>query len=500
MPPINLSTAEINKIYLGDQEIEKIYLGNDLLYQANEEAFLLDAYPAPFAYSLKQLSTVTGNSLRLRREYSVTPEQDFTPTQLNNGTLLDFIPEKLDGNGFSFSGEGNRRKVRIPDEPSLQITGDLTIIIYLRLFNWELGSQVLVRKYGSSGNRGYQVRITSGRRLSFLWSEDGSSQLSSTSGVDTPVLDGNGIWIKVDFDADNGSGGSTTTFSTSEDGIIFTQLDQVINSGTTSIFASTNQLEILENMRSDGDLYRVIIKDGIEGTTVFDADFASRGVGTGEFTESTGKVVSFDFLEVFVTTIYNQGSVGSSGDLTQAIANYQPKIYDSNLGLVTKNGELGILFFDSNDRFSTSSFDPLVLFPDNAQLYIVYSPSDTIFCLFDDNNGANSFWNIGGNSDLGLFINPRIENTPAMRDQGQSLTVIEASSLGAYSIFDNGVLIGYHTGQLYNVGDAFMLGSGFTGNNKNFQGLFQEAIVFNSNNAAIRTSISNKINATYNIY
>ncbi len=499
---VNLSTDAISNIYLGDQLISKAYLGDQLVYTSVPAlSFLLDDHPAPFAYSLQQIKSDPINVCRLRREWLTTPEQDFTATHLTGSEFLDFIPEKLDGAGFSFSVDGNKNKCTIANHSDLQLTGDLTIIIHLLLSDWSNGAQSILNKYGIAGDRGYLVRVNGTGKLALLWSNDGTTQFSSTSTVNIPVLDGDGIWLKIDFDSDNDAGGHTTTFSSSGDGIVFTEFDQVTNSGVTQIFPSVKDLILLDHVKADGVLYRVIIKNGIDGATVFDAGFSNKPVGSGEFLDLTGKTINFNFPEIFCTTIYNQGSLGSAGDMIQTQAGRQPKIYDSNLGLIKSNGFLGLLFDGSDDRLETGVFDSVSIFPSNAQLYFAYSLDNELnFCAFDDANGADSWWSFGGGQSnyMGLFIDPRLPSLFTMRNNGDSLTVVEADSSGGYNIYDNETTLIETTLQNYDVGDQFRIGTAFVNNSSKYMnGIFKEAIVFSNDNSGSRTDISDNINNRY---
>lgn len=95
---IELGSGAINKIYLGNTEIKKVYLGSDLIYDKTAAGgFLLDLYPnASAAYSLRQLKTGVTNVVRVRR-VSDNTEQDFTPTEITDGTLTTFVGS---GDGF----------------------------------------------------------------------------------------------------------------------------------------------------------------------------------------------------------------------------------------------------------------------------------------------------------------------------------------------------------------------------------------------------------------
>ena len=70
----------------------------NLLFQEDDfvNTFLLDIYPAKVAYSLRQLRSNVTSVIRVRRSEDNTV-QDFTATQITNGTLLAFTGS---GDGF----------------------------------------------------------------------------------------------------------------------------------------------------------------------------------------------------------------------------------------------------------------------------------------------------------------------------------------------------------------------------------------------------------------
>lgn len=125
--------------------------------------FLLDRYPAAVAYSLRKLKTGVTNVVRVRRSSDNT-EQDFTSTQITDGTLTTFCGV---GNGFVttwYDQSGNNYHVNqttqanqpqivasgvvITDngKPALTFDGvnniigmatNITISMVTAVFNWE---------------------------------------------------------------------------------------------------------------------------------------------------------------------------------------------------------------------------------------------------------------------------------------------------------------------------------------------------------------------------
>ena len=85
-----------------------MYLINPYIYGAETPSYLLDTYSAAAAYSLRQLKTGVTNVVRVRRS-SDNAEQDFTATEITDGTLTTFTGAN-DGfvvTWYDQSGNGN---------------------------------------------------------------------------------------------------------------------------------------------------------------------------------------------------------------------------------------------------------------------------------------------------------------------------------------------------------------------------------------------------------
>lgn len=105
-------------------------LGLSKPYFAGGESFLLDTYTgAAAAYSLRQLSTSTTNVVRVRRS-SDDSEQDFTASEITDGTLTTFTGA---GDGFVvtwYDQSGNGVNVTAPldaNEPQIVSSGSLIL-------------------------------------------------------------------------------------------------------------------------------------------------------------------------------------------------------------------------------------------------------------------------------------------------------------------------------------------------------------------------------------
>jgi len=199
----------------------------------------------------------------------------------------------------------------------------MEIVVRCALVDWTpTGTfQGLVAKYdGPSGSgRSYYFRVNgSTQKLEFGWLDSGtatSRNLQSTANV--PFSDGSMGWVKVEFDADNGSSQVAAKFYTAADQAteptVWTQL------GSTVVLATVAAIDVgtfpvvigSENTSSrvsSGTFSRAIIRDGIGGTVVFDADFENEAADTLAFTEDSTNAATVSV----VTTRYTIGLPGVS--------------------------------------------------------------------------------------------------------------------------------------------------------------------------------------------
>lgn len=171
--------------------------------------------------------------------------------------------------------------VNAPDSAALSITGDIDIRVKVAIDDWDVLLRPIVSKWAGSGQRSYMLRHSSSqaRRLSFLWTANGSTAITTNATVDVPFANGEAGWIRVTLDVDNGAVGNDVKFYTSSDGTTWTQLGTTVTTvGTTSIFDGTGTLRIsgedeTAGREIAGQIYYAEVRNGINGTIVaaFDA-------------------------------------------------------------------------------------------------------------------------------------------------------------------------------------------------------------------------------------
>lgn len=194
---------------------------------------------------------------------------------------------------YNSQGTYDNAHIGLADKASLDITGDIDIRLDVAPEDWH-GSepQFLATKYTSAGTnqRSWYTYVDSYGRIGIGWSTDGTFATTSAARSNPVTVSTQGrLSVRITLDVDNGAGGWTASFYTS-DSITgtWTLVSQLVtNAGTTSIFASTTPLNIgtLESggvtnyVPMTGKIYGMELRNGIGGTLVakLDASVAARG-------------------------------------------------------------------------------------------------------------------------------------------------------------------------------------------------------------------------------
>ena len=236
----------------------------------------------------------------------------------------------LTGSGLSVNGATSGNTATTPDAAALDITGDIEIVVRAAATDWTLASQqMLLAKRQTASTRSYDLSVFGGN-LYFRTSTTGSDAVSSNSSVAVPFSAGQAGWVRVTRNATTGTVTYYTAPDSSSEPGSWTQLGTTQSTAASSIYSSNSQLEIGTHLGGGspltGTIYRAIVRSGIGGTTVFDANFATAAADALAFTESSSNAATV----TITTTRYAYGVPGVqfTGTGTQALtANtvyYQP--------------------------------------------------------------------------------------------------------------------------------------------------------------------------------
>ncbi len=187
------------------------------------------------------------------------------------------------------------------DKASLDVTGDLDLRIEISPHTWRPRkiSTLAAKWVGMTDQRSWAWRLRNTGELTFNWSSAGTAGTSFThnSSVPVPIPSSGRLALRVTIDVDNGSGGKTTTFYTS-DSITGTWTPlgtAVTTAGTTSIFNSTSVVGVGRasatqgafgtDMGYGGKIYRFQMRNGINGTLVADMSPDGQAIGATSFSD-----------------------------------------------------------------------------------------------------------------------------------------------------------------------------------------------------------------------
>jgi hypothetical protein len=177
-----------------------------------------------------------------------------------------------------------------PDHASISITGDIDIRIDAALRSWRAATTLIYKASGAS-QKSYTLQLNADGTVSLVWSTTGANDVTATSTAVVPPSTTGRKALRATLDVNNGSGGYTVTFYTSDTlSGSWTQLGDAITttSGTTSIFDSTAELRVDASV-DHVVYYGAEVRSGIGGSAVANPDFTAQTDGATSFTDGAGR-------------------------------------------------------------------------------------------------------------------------------------------------------------------------------------------------------------------
>jgi hypothetical protein len=191
----------------------------------------------------------------------------------------------------------------IPDAAALDITGDLELVMRLSLVDWTPAAETtLVSKYHTTANRAYLLQIAAAGFPTFYHSVDGAAAGGFTSSANFSHADGATGWVKLTYTPDDGGGFSRVKFYEAADSatepVAWTQVGTDRTAAVRAATYDSTAALIVGAYTAGaagpayGTVYRAIVRNGIDGTTVADVDFTAQANDTASFVCTTGQTVT----------------------------------------------------------------------------------------------------------------------------------------------------------------------------------------------------------------
>jgi len=187
-----------------------------------------------------------------------------------------------------------------PDAASLDILGDIEIILRFQLPSWTNGipgSTALVSKWVDAVDRSYMLLFV-GNQLALFTSATGAAFVQNVP-VTVPLLPNETAWLRATLDVDDGAGNRVYNFFTAPDSesvpTTWTLFNSQTIAGVTSIFNSVSGLGIASYgpggfITATGAVKNVILRNGIGGPIVFQTGGAD--MAPLPYVATTGQTIS----------------------------------------------------------------------------------------------------------------------------------------------------------------------------------------------------------------
>ncbi|MGD2042025.1 MAG: hypothetical protein PVJ28_00125 [Acidimicrobiia bacterium] len=172
------------------------------------------------------------------------------------------------------------------DSAALSVSGDIELQVDSAPLTWRPQENLI---FGLIKVQGYYLTVTPDGLLRITWWDSASTTGSLTSTVPIPGSISGRKSLRVTLDVDNGSGGHTGRFYSSDDSTIdgsWVLFDTVTGSGTTSIYDGSTKLICYST--APMEVYALKVVDGIGGTEVANPDFTAQTSGVSSFDDAAG--------------------------------------------------------------------------------------------------------------------------------------------------------------------------------------------------------------------
>lgn len=207
-------------------------------------------------------------------------------------------------NGLSLNGVVNNL-AHLPFHVDFDIVADIDIRAELSLDDWTPGVFMwIIGSYAGNNDNRFGLQVTAVGGLQFGHATSAHPWMVCDSTASVPAADGTKIWVRATYQADDGAGNRVYRFYTSLDGVVWTPLGAAVTvAGVLDIGTSPEPLTIGHTVNGLnallGVVYKVQVREGIDGPLALDVDFTDKSHGwnagdsngTSGF-DGTGKTVN----------------------------------------------------------------------------------------------------------------------------------------------------------------------------------------------------------------
>jgi len=188
-----------------------------------------------------------------------------------------------------------------PSSSAFDITEDLDLRAEIAADVWNTGADTnIASRYDHTTNqRGWSLQITSAGTPTLLWSDNGTSQLFATSGTPLPAHNGQRLALRVTLDVSNADGVLEARFYTGLDAgatddsawrllgnPLLAAIPTSIHNPAIPVAFGARPTSV--NPGVAGRLYRMQLRDGINGPVLLDVDTTRATKGAATFQDAAG--------------------------------------------------------------------------------------------------------------------------------------------------------------------------------------------------------------------
>lgn len=240
---------------------------------------------------------------------SLTPALWIDPSDAATVTISGSSGAYIGANGLVLPGSG-ANYATTPLGAHNTITNSLDVIVKATATSWaDATYRYLASARSGLAGWGFWIDTAGSGKLGFSI----SSIADYTSTVGTGFSAGTTNWVRVTRDHVSGD----VTFYTSSDGSSWTQLGTTVAGSTVGMGTPTGTALNVGYAQSTlpfaGSIQRCIVKSGIAGTTVFDADFDAATPFVSAFTESALGAPVYVVSSTATSSTASYGYVGPTG-------------------------------------------------------------------------------------------------------------------------------------------------------------------------------------------